>query len=128
MAKVVVDLKSKKSKKKTAGLFKCIYNGEDKFISKHYNLLKKYTILSDTFYTIIISMILAYLFNPIINYLEKKNIKRIWGVLLLYLCILGGILILSFLVIPKSGSEIKKMISDMPKYIDKASKLIDNLH
>lgn len=42
VAKVVVDLKSKKSKKKTAGLFKCIYNGEDRFVSKHYNLLKKY--------------------------------------------------------------------------------------
>lgn len=26
--KVVIDLKKKKSKKKNAGLFKCIYNGE----------------------------------------------------------------------------------------------------
>lgn len=98
------------------------------FLFLFYNLLKKYTILSDTFYTIIFSAILAYLFNPIINYLEKKNIKRIWGVLLLYLCMLGVILILSFLVIPKSGSEIKRLISDMPKYIDKASRLIDNLY
>lgn len=98
------------------------------FLFLFYNLLKKYTILWDTFYTIVFSAILAYLFNPIINYLEKKNIKRIWGVLLLYVFILSGILILSFLVIPKSGSEIRRLVSDMPKYIDKASKLIDDLY
>ncbi len=27
-AKVVIDMKKKKTKKKTAGLFKCVYNGE----------------------------------------------------------------------------------------------------
>jgi len=42
VVKVVIDLKKKKSKKKTAGLFRCIYNGEDPFVSKHYNVLAKY--------------------------------------------------------------------------------------
>jgi tubulin monoglycylase TTLL3/8 len=41
VAKVVVDMKKKKTKKKTAGLFKCIYNGEDPFICKHFNILAK---------------------------------------------------------------------------------------
>jgi tubulin monoglycylase TTLL3/8 len=41
VVKVVVDLKKKKTKKKTAGLFKCIYSGEDSFVCKHNNILAK---------------------------------------------------------------------------------------
>lgn len=92
------------------------------------SLFRRYTILSDTFYTIIISVILAYLFNPVIDYLESKNIKRVWAVLLLYLVIVGIIFILAFLVIPKSSKEIKRLMIDMPDYIDKASGMIDFLY
>ncbi len=45
-----------------------------------YLLSKRYGILSDTIYTIVISAVLAYLFNPIINYFEKHNISRGLGV------------------------------------------------
>ena len=89
---------------------------------------KRYSILSDTFYTIIFSAILAYLFNPIINYFEKKNIKRIYGVLILYLIILAVIFILAFLVIPRSGREIKKLAIYMPKYLKSISSFIDNIY
>lgn len=98
------------------------------FLFLFFNLLKRYTVLSDTFYTIIFSAILAYLFNPIINYLETKNINRLRGVFLLYLSILGMILILAFLVIPKSSTEIKRMVTSMPIYLEKASGLIDKLY
>lgn len=98
------------------------------FLFLFFNLLKKYTILSDTFYTIVFSAILAYLFNPIINYLEKKKINRLKGVFLLYLCIVGMFLILAFLVIPKSTTEIKRLVRDMPMYLEKASSLVDELY
>lgn len=92
------------------------------------NLFKEYSILSDTFYTIIFSIILAYLFNPVINYFERKGVKRLWGVLLLYLIIVAMVFILAFLVIPRSSKEIKRLIVDMPSYINKASGLIDFLY
>lgn len=98
------------------------------FLFLFFNLLKKYTVLSDTFYTIIFSAILAYLFNPIINYLEKKKINRLRGVFLLYLFIVGMFLILAFLVIPKSTTEIKRLVRDMPIYLEKASSLVDELY
>ncbi len=98
------------------------------FLFLFFNLLKKYTVLSDTFYTIVFSAILAYLFNPIINYLEKKKINRLRGVFLLYLCIVGMFLILAFLVIPKSTTEIKRLVRDMPIYLEKASSLVDELY
>lgn len=98
------------------------------FLFLLFNLFKKYTILSETFYTIIFSAILGYLFNPIINYLEKKNINRLRGVFLLYLGIVAMFLILAFLVIPKSTTEIKRLVVDMPIYLEKASALIDELY
>ncbi len=98
------------------------------FLFLFFNLLKKYTILSDTFYTIIFSAILAYLFNPIIDYLEKKKINRLRGVLLLYLGIVAIFLIFFLLVIPKSTTELKRLVVDLPKYLEKASALIDDLY
>ncbi|MBU5440206.1 AI-2E family transporter [Tissierella sp. MSJ-40] len=93
-----------------------------------YTLTKKYSILSDTIFTIIISAVLAYLFNPIINFLEKKKIKRVWGVLIVYLAILGVIFILSFLVIPKTGKELKNLVVNLPSYFKQASQAIDELY
>ncbi len=90
-----------------------------------YNIFKKYTIVSDTAFTIILSAIIAYLFNPIIDYFESKNIKRVYGVLILYLSILVIIFILAFLVVPKSGRELKRLATDMPKYIENISAMID---
>lgn len=97
-------------------------------IYSFYLLSKKYNILSDTINTIIISAVLAYLFNPIVNYFEKHKISRALGVLIVYTVIIGIIFILSFLVIPKTGKEIKKLITDLPIYFERISKFIDNLY
>lgn len=91
-------------------------------------MFRKYSILYDTFSALIISVILAYLFNPIVNYLEQKKINRMLGVWIVYLSILGIILILAFLVIPKSGSEIKRLTSNLPNYFKQASKIIDDMY
>ncbi|SHE29224.1 Predicted PurR-regulated permease PerM [Tissierella praeacuta DSM 18095] len=98
------------------------------FLFLIFNLFKKYPILSETFYTIIFSAILAYLFNPVINFLESKKVNRLKGVLLLYLGIVALFLILAFLVIPKSTTEIKRLVVYMPMYLEKASSVIDELY
>jgi len=91
-------------------------------------LLRKYDVLSDIFFTVILSAILAYLFNPIINYFESKKIKRAFGVILLYLGILCFIFIFALLIIPKSRSEIKGLMNNMPVYIEKISIIIDEMY
>ena len=93
-----------------------------------YNIFKKYSIVSDTAFTIVLSAVIAYLFNPIIDFLEKKNIKRVYGVLILYISILAVIFVLAFLVLPKSGRELKRLATDMPKYIENMTGMIDVLH
>lgn len=83
--------------------------------------------LYDIVTTLIISAILAYAFNPIINFLEKKNIKRKHGVLILYLSIVGIFFIFSFIVIPRFGIEIRRMVNNLPRYLDQGSKILDNI-
>lgn len=98
------------------------------FLYLFFSLLNRYTVLSDTFFTIIFSAILAYLFNPIINYLQEKNINRMIGVLLLYLGIVCFLLIFALLVIPRSSTEIKGLINNMPGYIERISKITDEIY
>ena len=52
---------------------------------------------------IIISIILYYLFNPLVNLMEKYNISRLWGTIILFLCIIGIITIVINLLIPIIG-------------------------
>lgn len=49
---------------------------------------------------IILSAILYYLLNPIVNYLEKKKVKRIYSIFGLYLVIIGILTILISSVFP----------------------------
>jgi predicted PurR-regulated permease PerM len=84
--------------------------------------------LYDIFTTLIISIILAYAFNPIIDKLENKNINRRNGILILYISIIAIFFIFAFLIIPKSGTEIKRLINNFPKYIDQASEMMDDIY
>lgn len=91
-------------------------------------LLNRYAIISDTFFTIIVSIILAYLFNPMVNYLERKGMNRLHAVIMIYFIILGVFFILAFLVIPKSGREIRRLIENLPIYFSNISRFIDDLY
>ena len=97
------DKKIKKNKRKTLTIIIGII-----FIYFFYLMWKKYNIITDMIYTILISIVLAYLINPMVDYLEKYKMKRGIAVLFIYAIILGIILILSFIIIPKTGREIKR--------------------
>lgn len=93
-----------------------------------YLLLKKHNIIIDMIYTVIISIVLAYLINPIVDYLERYKMKRGIAVLFIYAITLGIILILSFIIIPKTGREIKRLFKLLPGYFHSISKTIDNFY
>lgn len=96
-----------------------------------YSLFKffnKYTFLGDILVTVIASAVIAYALNPLINKLERKNINRLEGVLIVYISILAIFFILAFLVIPKSGREIRRLVNDLPKYFEQLSDLFDGIY
>jgi len=57
-----------------------------------------------------IAISLAYTLNPMVKYLNKKGIGRLWGVLIIYIAFSVVMLILSLTIVPKMTEEIKKPI------------------
>ncbi|ERT62257.1 AI-2E family transporter [Peptoniphilus sp. BV3C26] len=94
-------------------------------------IFNKYPILKNTAGAIFIAAIMAFIINPIVNKLEKKGIKRAYGVIIVYVIFALVMAILLAIVIPKTVSEIGKLISSTPKIIetlsDKADEITNNL-
>ncbi|CEI82221.1 UPF0118 membrane protein YubA [Oceanobacillus oncorhynchi subsp. incaldanensis] len=75
---------------------------------------------------IILSAILYYLLNPIVNYLEKKNVKRIYSIFMLYLVITGILTILIISVFPFLREQITSFITSLPPFISDIEKMVNN--
>lgn len=91
-------------------------------------IFKKYTLISDTFFTILVSMLLAYLLNPSVSYFERKGMKRILAAAVVYLIILGGIVILFLAVLPRTGREIMRLGTNLPQYITAVTEWVQNIY
>lgn len=63
----------------------------------------------------IFAIILAYVLNPLVTYIEKKGIKRLWAIFIIYFAIGLTILVFSVTLFPKLISEIKKLLNDLPQ-------------
>jgi predicted PurR-regulated permease PerM len=64
----------------------------------------------------IFSIILAYLLNPIVQVFEKRKIRRIFSVLIVYLLFLGLILVFALILIPRLIKDIKVLVINLPYY------------
>ncbi|WP_080876369.1 AI-2E family transporter [Oceanobacillus timonensis] len=75
---------------------------------------------------IILSAILYYLLNPIVNYLEKKNVKRIYSIFGLYLVIIGILTIFISSVFPFLREQITSFIMSLPPFISDIETMVNN--
>ena len=91
------------------------------------SIFRRYTILSDTVFTITLSAIIAYILNPLVEYFESKGMKRLFAVITIYLMTLGILFILAFLVIPGSSIEIRKLVNNIPLYFNNITNFIDDI-
>ncbi|MCY9001484.1 AI-2E family transporter [Bacillus spizizenii] len=67
---------------------------------------------------IILTGIVFYLLNPIVDFLERRKIRRIYSILLLYLLIIGLITITIVSIIPFLKEQIMSLIDNIPRYVD----------
>lgn len=65
---------------------------------------------------IILSGILYYLLNPVVDVMEKWKIKRGWSILILYLAIGGILTVVVLAVIPVVRNQITGLIENFPTY------------
>ncbi|GAA3026010.1 AI-2E family transporter [Tetragenococcus solitarius] len=75
-------------------------------------------IVSNILMPLIIALLLYYLFNPAIDFMERHKIKRVWGIVILYTSVLlllaGGIV----LVIPLLENQISNLAETFPIFMD----------
>ncbi|MGO3167725.1 AI-2E family transporter [Senegalia sp. (in: firmicutes)] len=84
--------------------------------------------LRSILFTLIISISLAYIINPLVNFLEKKKVKRVFGILLIYIGLLGIIYLISVLIIPAIFKEVKDLVELLPKYTDEISNFSNDFY
>lgn len=75
-------------------------------------------IISNILMPVIIALLLYYLFNPAIDFMERHKIKRFWAIVILYtsvfLLLAGGIV----LVIPLLENQISNLTETFPVFMD----------
>jgi predicted PurR-regulated permease PerM len=82
-------------------------------------------LLSPVLWPLAIAAVLAYLFDPPVNWLERKKIPRTWGIVIVFvvaISLLGGILAS---VIPQLIDETGQLVSKIPSLTTQTQKKIE---
>lgn len=77
-------------------------------------LFRAYPVLGTTLFAFFVSILIAYLLNPLVNLLEKKKIKRGMGTLIVYAALTLFFVGVGFLVVPAITVQIKNFINNLP--------------
>lgn len=76
---------------------------------------------------IILTGIVYYLLNPIVDFLEKHKVGRIQSILMLYVLIIGIVAVLLTLVIPVVREQIMDLVSNFPAYSEMVREQFEHL-
>ncbi|WP_208001774.1 AI-2E family transporter [Macrococcus brunensis] len=76
------------------------------------------TIVKTIIGPIIVAFIFFYLLNPVVNFLEKYRIKRLWGIILLIVIIIGVLVGTITLLVPLIQEQLIRFINHFPSYVD----------
>jgi len=74
-----------------------------------------------------IGLIIAWLFDPIVKWLNTKGIKRFWGTFITYSVLLGTIYIIISAIVPLLSEQISDFASMIPQIFDAIEGWIDGI-
>lgn len=75
-------------------------------------------IVSNILMPFIIALLLYYLFGPFVDFLEKRKVKRIYGVALLYLLLIGLLVVGIGSLYPMLREQVTSFIDNIPDFLD----------
>lgn len=92
-------------------------------IFKSYNSLRY---LLNAFLT---SIVIAYVLNPLVKWLEKRypKLKRKWCILIIFLALFLILVFMMVSLLPRTISEFSKLVNNFPTYLDQAKKVVIDL-
>ncbi|MFD1954638.1 AI-2E family transporter [Paenibacillus thailandensis] len=76
---------------------------------------------------VLLSGVGYYLLNPVVDYMERKGIKRGYSILALYLLILAVLVLLIVAVVPFIGDQVTELINNIPVYTVQLEELVESL-
>lgn len=76
---------------------------------------------------VFIGLIIAWLLDPIVNFLQNKKIPRILSCILVYLVFLGLIVILLVVMMPSFITQIKDFVNTIPSILSDLKTFITNM-
>lgn len=72
----------------------------------------------------VIALLLYYLLNPVVDFLESKKIKRLWGVSILYVVIIAVIGLLIGTLIPLLRGQFESLVENFPSFVESISNTV----
>lgn len=83
-----------------------------------YSLINNKNLISEMILLVFYSILLSYVLNPIVNYLERKGLKRNFGIIILYLTVLTIFILMVVTIIPELARESQTLVELIPIYVD----------
>ena len=74
-----------------------------------------------------IGLVIAWLFDPVVSFLKKKGIKRVFSVALIYILLLGAIGLIVGNIIPILYDQIVSFASSIPSLFKSIESILDNI-
>lgn len=87
-------------------------------------IIKYRAFLSSILSPFLLSALLAYLLNPIVYFFQKKGMKRLQSVVMVYIIFLSLVIVTGLFVIPKLFRDISILVESIPSY----SQQLQNLY
>ncbi len=91
---------------------------------KVFNILKELLIVISP---IFIGVIIAWLFEPLLSWLQTKKVPRLLGCILIYLVFIGGLSLALYLLVPTFTAQVKEFIGAIPDIVVDAKIFINGL-
>lgn len=90
-------------------------------------IFNKYPIVSRTLSTAIISIIVAYLINPLVIKLENLGLKRSYAILIVYLIVILFFAIIVVFLWPMLVEQLKNLVQSIPQIVRYVNRLSDKI-
>lgn len=68
---------------------------------------------------ILVALGIAYLLDPVLEWMVKRGIKRGWGALILLLGFLGTVAVILAILIPMAIDQVQSFVTDLPGMLDR---------
>ncbi|GAA3410287.1 AI-2E family transporter [Paenibacillus hodogayensis] len=81
-----------------------------------YIFLPFIALVKTVFLPILLTGIVFYLLNPLVDILERRGLRRVYSILILYLLIIGLIALLITIVVPFIRQQIVSLLDNFPRY------------